>query len=120
MEASGAVVRPHVASSPSYQAYQLLHVGFVVAPLVAGADKFFGFLTNWDQYLAPAVSSVVPAHPFMLAVGVIEMVAAVLVAVKPRWGAYVVALWLLGIIINLLLLGRFYDIALRDLGLMLG
>lgn len=107
-------------SNPSHQAYQILHVAFVVAPLVAGLDKFTHLLTNWDRYLAPQVAAIVPAHSFMLLVGAIEMVAALLVAIKPRIGAYVVAAWLVGIIVNLLLAGGFYDIALRDFGLMLG
>jgi hypothetical protein len=107
--------------SPAYQAYQILHVAFVVAPLVAGVDKFFHFLVNWDMYLAPAVANIAPggAHGFMLAVGVIEIIAGLLVAVKPRIGAYVVALWLLGIVINLLMTWNFFDIALRDFGLFL-
>ena len=115
---------PRVTSSPSYQAYQALHVGFTIAPILAGADKFVGLLTNWDKYLAPAAANVItpvmPAHTFMLAVGVIEIVAGLLVAVMPRIGAYVVCAWLVGIIVNLLMLGSYYDIALRDLGLAIG
>jgi len=93
-----------------------------VAPLIAGADKLFHFLVNWDQYLAPRIAGILPVsgHTFMLAVGVIEIFAAVLVAVKPKYGAYVVMAWLWGIIINLLLVPGYYDIALRDLGLSLG
>ena len=107
---------------PAYQAYQILHIGFVVAPIIAGLDKFFHILTNWDMYLAPVIARVSPigGHGFMLAVGVIEMIAGLLVAFKPRIGAYVVAAWLVGIIINLLLIPGFFDIALRDLGLALG
>jgi hypothetical protein len=110
------------AQNPAYQAYLLLYVGFIVAPLIAGADKFFHFLVNWDQYLAPRIAGILPVsgHTFMLAVGVIEIVAAALVAAKPRFGAYVVALWLWGIIVNLLLVPGYFDIALRDLGLSLG
>jgi uncharacterized membrane protein YphA (DoxX/SURF4 family) len=119
---STAAVEPYtrVTSSPSYQAYQALHVGFTIAPIIAGADKFVGFLTNWDKYLAPFVGNYVPAHTFMLAVGVIEIVAGLLVAVMPRVGAYVVCAWLVGIIVNLLMLGSYYDVALRDLGLAIG
>ncbi len=108
--------------SPSYQAYQLLHVAFVVAPIIAGLDKFFHFLTNWDMYLAPAIAHLSPigGHGLMLVVGVIEIVAGIIVAVKPRIGAYIVALWLLLIIIDLLILPGYFDIALRDLGLLLG
>jgi len=108
--------------SPSYQAYQILHLAFVVAPIIAGADKFFHFLVNWDIYLAPAIPRMLgmSVHTFMLGVGVIEMIAGVLVAVAPRIGGLVVALWLCGIIVNLLMLGSYYDVALRDLGLALG
>ena len=110
------------ASDRSYQAYQILHIGFIVAPTLAGLDKFFHVLTNWDQYLAPAIAKILPisGHGFMLLVGVVEMVAGLLVALKPRIGAYVVAAWLAGIIVNLLVLGSFFDVALRDLGLLLG
>jgi hypothetical protein len=110
------------AQSPAYQAYLILYAGFIVAPLVAGADKFFQLLVNWDQYLAPAIAGILPVapHTFMLIVGVIEIVAAGLVAFKPRVGAYVVAAWLWGIIVNLLLVPGYYDVALRDFGLSLG
>src|SRR3954453_20013443 len=92
-----------IGSNPSYQAYQILHWGFVAAPLLAGLDKFFHVLVNWDMYLAPIVPRLLrlPAHGIMLGVGVVEMAAAVIVAVKPRIGAYVVAAWLAGIIVNL-------------------
>ena len=119
----GAVVpRSAVRTSPAWQAYQILHVAFTAAPLIAGIDKFFHLLANWDMYLAPQVAGAlpIPTHEFMLIVGAIEIVAALIVAIKPRIGAYVVAVWLIGIIVNLLLTGTFYDIALRDFGLMLG
>jgi hypothetical protein len=107
---------------PAYQAYQILYLGFIVAPLVAGLDKFTQVLTNWDMYLAPVVAGLLPfsAHTFMLFVGLVEIGAAVLVAVRPQIGAYVVAAWLAGIVINLLLIPAYFDIALRDFGLMLG
>jgi hypothetical protein len=107
---------------PTYQAYQLLHWGFVAAPVLAGTDKFLHLLTNWDQYLAPGLARMSPfgAHATMLVVGVIEVVAGLVVALKPRLGAYVVAAWLAGIILDLLLLGSFFDVALRDFGLLLG
>jgi hypothetical protein len=107
------------ARNPTFQAYQILHWGFVAAPVIAGADKFLHLLTNWDQYLAPALARLSPfgVHGTMLVVGVIEMVAGLVVALKPRIGAYVVAAWLVGIIIDLLLLGSFFDVALRDFGL---
>jgi len=117
-------VRPSstVAARPAYQAYQILHIGFAVLPIIAGLDKFFDLLVNWDQYLAPLVTRVLPvsAHGFMLAVGVIEIAAGFLVAFRPKFGAYVVAAWLWGIIVNLLLVPGYYDIALRDFGLSLG
>ena len=108
--------------SPAFQAYQVLYVAFIVAPLIAGLDKFFHLLTNWDQYLAPTVAHLLPVsgHTFMLAVGAIEIVAALLVALMPTIGAWVVAAWLCGIIINLLLIPGYFDVALRDLGLALG
>jgi hypothetical protein len=107
---------------PIDQAHMVLYAGFVLLPIVAGADKFFHLLVNWDQYLAPVVTRLLPvsAHTFMLVVGVIEIAAGLLVAVRPRIGAYVVAIWLWGIIGNLLLFPGFYDIALRDFGLSLG
>jgi len=116
----GAVAAEH--SRPAYQAYQILHFAFTVAPIVAGMDKFFHLLCNWDQYLAPWMARLSPigGHGLMLAVGVVEVVAGLLVAVKPRWGAPVVAAWLFLIIINLVSMGAFLDVALRDLGLALG
>jgi hypothetical protein len=106
---------------PAYRAYQILYIGFIVAPFLAGLDKFTNFLVNWEQYLAPAVEQLLPitGHTFMLLVGIVEMAAAVLVAVRPRIGAYVVAAWLLGIIVNLLLIPGYFDVALRDFGLAL-
>jgi hypothetical protein len=110
------------ARSRAYQAYLVLYAAFIVAPLIAGADKFFHLLVDWDQYLAPSIALRLPVagHTFMLAVGVIELVAALLVAVKPRFGGYVVMAWLWGIILNLLLIPGYFDIALRDFGLSLG
>ncbi len=109
-----------LAVNPSYQAYQILHVGFAIAPIVAGLDKFFHILTDWTMYLAPQVAAMVPADTFMKVVGVVEIVAGIVVALKPKIGGYVVGLWLLGIIVNLFLAHGFYDIALRDFGLALG
>jgi len=106
----------------SDQAYQILHFGFTLAPILAGLDKFLHLLVNWDQYLAPVIARMLPfsGHTFMLIVGVIEIVAGLLVWLKPRIGAYVVMAWLWGIIIDLLLVPGYYDIALRDFGLSLG
>jgi hypothetical protein len=105
---------------PSYKAFKILHFGFVAAPVLAGLDKFFDILVNWTIYLSPLVSNMINAQVFMKIVGVIEIVAGILVAVKPKYGAFVVAVWLWGIIINLLTIPGYYDIALRDFGLSLG
>jgi uncharacterized membrane protein HdeD (DUF308 family) len=106
----------------SIQAFRILRFAFTVAPIIAGVDKFLHLLTNWDKYLAPVVSNTlsVDAHTFMMIVGVIEVVAGVVVAVRPQFGGYLVAAWLLGIIVNLLIVGGYLDVALRDLGLLLG
>ncbi|HSO53814.1 MAG TPA: hypothetical protein VL330_13920, partial [Actinomycetes bacterium] len=103
------------------QAFRLLHVAFVVAPILAGLDKFFDVLVDWDRYLAPVATDVLPVsgHSFMLAVGVIEIAAGVLVAFRPRIGGYVVAVWLWAIILNLLIAGDYFDVTLRDFGLSL-
>jgi hypothetical protein len=108
-------------NSPSYQAYQILHIAFTVAPIAAGLDKFTHFLVNWDKYLSPAMPRLgLSVHSFMLAIGVIEVIAGVIVALAPRIGGWIVGVWLLGIILNLLTLPGYYDIALRDFGLALG
>jgi uncharacterized membrane protein YphA (DoxX/SURF4 family) len=125
---SGAAPAPAMSgissltTRPAYQSYLMLHIGFVLLPIVAGVDKFFHMLVNWDQYLAPQATEFLPVtgHTFMLVVGVIEIVAGLVVAIRPRIGAYVVAIWLWGIIVNLLLNHGYYDIALRDFGLSLG
>jgi hypothetical protein len=113
--------RSATATSPVQQAFLLLRVGFTVAPVVFGLDKFLGLLADWTTYLWPRVDALLPgtANQLMLAVGVVEIAAGVLVAVRPRIGGYVVAAWLGVIIVNLLALGGFYDIALRDVGLLL-
>jgi hypothetical protein len=110
------------ARAPAYQAFQLLHWGFVAAPVIMGADKFLNLLTNWEKYLAPSFLSLSPlsAAATMRAVGVVEIIAGLVVALRPRIGAYIVAAWLAGIIVNLLLVGGYYDVALRDFGLCLG
>lgn len=109
-------------SDYAHQAYMILLVAFVVAPIVAGADKYFDFLTDWSRYLAPIIptwTGIAPAM-FMMIVGAIEIVAGLVVALKPSFGGYLVAVWFWGIIINLLLVPGFYDVALRDFGLSLG
>jgi uncharacterized membrane protein YphA (DoxX/SURF4 family) len=109
-------------SSPAWQAYQILHIAFTVAPILAGADKFLHLMVNWDQYLAPWIAALSPisGHGLMLVAGVVEIAAGVLVAIRPRIFAPVVAIWLCLIIVNLVSMGAYFDIALRDLGLALG
>jgi hypothetical protein len=106
----------------AHQAFLLLRTVFTIAPILFGLDKFAGLLTDWESYLAPQFDALFPgtAHTAMLVVGMVEILAGVLVAVAPRIGGYVVAGWLAGIILNLLLLGDFYDVALRDFGLLVG
>lgn len=108
-------------ADPVYQSFLLLRIGFTVAPILFGIDKFFDWMVDWPIYLAPEFNDLIPgdAHEAMLAVGVIEILAGLVVAVAPRFGGYLVAAWLAGIITNLLLIGDFYDIALRDFGLLL-
>ena len=112
---------PATLGDPSYQAFWLLRTAFTVAPIVFGADKFAHVLVNWDTYLAPRIADHLPltAHHAMYVVGVIEIVAGIVVAVRPRFGGYLVAAWLAAIIVNLLLIPGFYDVALRDFGLLL-
>ncbi len=114
--------RPVAWSDPRFQAYVLLWIGFAVAPIVFGADKFLGAMVEWPKYLAPGIDAIIPgsAQQFMYVVGAVEIVAGLTVALKPRYGALLVAGWLAGIIVNLLLSFGWYDIALRDFGLLLG
>lgn len=109
-------------SDPAYQAFVIMRVAFTVAPILFGLDKFFNVMVDWEQYLAPWINEIIPgsATTAMHLVGVIEIVAGIFVALKPRYGAYVVAAWLGGIIVNLLTYSGYYDVALRDFGLMLG
>jgi uncharacterized membrane protein YphA (DoxX/SURF4 family) len=109
-------------ADPAYQAFALLRIGFTVAPILFGLDKFANVMVDWSDYLAPWINDIVPgsANDFMYAVGVIEIVAGIVVALRPRYGAYLVAAWLGGIIFNLLTYSGYYDIALRDFGLLLG
>jgi hypothetical protein len=108
-------------ATPSYQAFQILHLGFTVAPILMGVDKFLGLLVNWDQYLPAFVNKMLGGrgHEFMYVVGVIEIVAGIGVFLKPKIFAYVVAAWLGLIIINLLMIPGYYDVAVRDFGLLL-
>jgi hypothetical protein len=127
---TATTVRPSAAADtrsadladPAFQAYSLLRLGFTVAPILFGLDKFLDWLVDWKLYLAPSLDDLVPgtAHQAMLAVGVIEIVAGLVVAVRPRFGGWLVAAWLGGIIANLLVLADHYDVALRDFGLLIG
>ena len=118
---SSSAAPDSTAASPAYQAFRILQVGFIAAPILAGLDKFFHLLVNWDQYLPSVVTRVSPigGHNLMLVAGVIEIVAGIGVALKPRIFAYVVAAWLALIIANLLLIPGYFDVALRDFGLFL-
>src|SRR5438094_10201519 len=110
--------------NPAFQGFVLLRTAFVVAPILFGVDKFFNFMVDWPHYLAPWIDRIIPgtAQQFMYVVGAIEILAGLVVLVSPRWGSLLVAAWLGGIIINLLTANppEYYDIALRDLGLMTG
>jgi hypothetical protein len=114
--------QPVQSDSAAQQAYTLLHIGFTIAPIVAGVDKFTQLLVNWDQYLAPWIASLSPigGHNLMLVVGVVEIVAGLVVWLRPRFGGYLVAGWLGGIIVSLLTIPGYFDVALRDFGLALG
>lgn len=105
-----------------HQAFLLLRTVFTVAPIVFGLDKFTNLLVDWTIYLAPVATAIVPlpAQTIMYVVGVVEVIAGIAVAARPRFGSLLVAVWLLGIIVNLLVLGGFYDVALRDFGLLVG
>jgi uncharacterized membrane protein YphA (DoxX/SURF4 family) len=115
---------PDVVAAAAHQAFWLLRIGFTVAPILFGLDKFFNWSVHWPDYLAGWINDIVPGsgQDFMYVVGAIEIAAGLLVAVAPRIGAFVVAGWLAGIIINLVTKNppEYYDIALRDFGLMLG
>ncbi|REE99369.1 hypothetical protein [Thermomonospora umbrina] len=113
---------PGVPADPGEQAYLVLRAVFIVAPVAFGLDKFTGLLADWPTYLAPWIDGLVPgtAQQAMYAVGAVEIIAGIVVAVAPRFGGPLVAAWLAGIILNLLTLGDFYDVALRDVGLLAG
>lgn len=110
---------PTISAVGAHRAFLLLRTVFTVAPIVFGLDKFTNILTDWPGYLAPWIDGIVPgdAQQAMYLVGVVEIVAGLVVAVRPRWGALLVAAWLAGIIVNLLTYSGFYDVALRDFGL---
>src|SRR5688500_553091 len=109
-------------SDAGHDAFLILRLAFTVAPIAFGLDKFFDVMVDWEQYLAPWINDIVPgdAGDAMHIVGVVEILAGLLVAVVPRFGAPLVAAWLAGIIVNLLTLSGYYDVALRGFGLLLG
>lgn len=111
---------PSPVGTGADRAFVLLRTVFTIAPIAFGLDKFAEVLVDWDPYLADWINNLVPgtAHQAMLAVGVIEIVAGIAVAVAPRFGALLVAAWLAGIIVNLVSTGDYFDIALRDFGLL--
>ncbi len=105
--------------SPSQQAYLLLHTIFTLAPIIAGADKFFHLLVDWDKYVSPLMASLspLPTHTLRLVAGIVEIAAGLIVFFRPRFGGWLVAAWLWAIILNLLAIPGYLDVALRDLGL---
>jgi hypothetical protein len=109
----------NAAPNPAFDAYRLLRIAFVAAPLAMGLDKFLNLLTQWPKFVCPLIANRIAPETFTRMVGPVEMVAGVLVLVKPRVGALVVATWLFLVIVNLLLIPGYFDIALRDLGLFL-
>src|SRR3954471_11207810 len=117
---STATHSPVRVDAAATQVFWVLRVGFTVLPIVFGLDKFANLLTDWTKYLAPQIDDLVPgtAHQAMLVVGVVEIVAGLVVFFLPRFGGPLVAIWLAGIIINLLLIGGYADVALRDFGLL--
>ena len=110
------------AMSQTQKVIMLLRWTYGLVPIVAGADKFLHLLTDWDKYLAPAIANILPmtTHSFMNIIGIIEIVAGVLVLIKPRIGSLIVGIWLVGIAINLLLTGQYYDVAVRDTVMAIG
>jgi uncharacterized membrane protein YphA (DoxX/SURF4 family) len=115
-------VSTRLRTDPAFQAFTLLRIGFTVAPILFGIDKFTNVMVDWSVYLAPWINDILPgsASDAMYAIGVVEIIAGLCVALRPRYGALLVVVWLGGIIINLLTYSGYYDIALRDFGLMLG
>src|SRR5689334_1720444 len=114
--------REAVRSDPAAQAYLIMRIAFTVAPILFGLDKFANVLTDdWTKYLSSEFNSLLPgsAATGMHIVGIIEVVAGLVVLVAPRFGGFLVAAWLGGIIVDLLLVGGYGDIALRDFGLLL-
>ena len=109
-----------VATSNVDRVTNILHWTYGLVPIIAGADKFANILTDWSQYLAPFVANIIPAQTFMMIVGVIEIIAGIVVLVRPKLGSLIVALWLIAIAINLLLTGKYFDVAVRDVVMAIG
>jgi uncharacterized membrane protein YphA (DoxX/SURF4 family) len=122
LAANYASQAPARTASKADQVTSILKWTYGLVPIAAGADKFTNILTNWDQYLAPTVTDIIPLQPqtFMSIVGIIEIVAGIIVLTRPKVGSLIVALWLIGIAINLLLTGQYYDIAVRDIVMAIG
>ena len=120
-DGANAHVQARRRSDPAYHAYLLLRIGFTVLPLLFGIDKYFNGLVYWPKYLAHWIAAIPPGTPqqIMYGVGAVEILAGLVVALKPRYGGYLVSLWLAGIVVNLFSYSGFYDIAMRDFGLML-
>ena len=120
--APASAVSTRLRTDPAFQAFTLLRIGFTVAPILFGLDKFTNVMVDWSVYLAPWINDILPgsADHAMYVIGVVEIIAGLAVALRPRYGALLVAAWLGGIIFNLLTYSGYYDIALRDFGLMLG
>jgi len=116
---AGKTSAASTAGNPAFDAYRILRFAFIVAPLVMGLDKFFNLLTQWPKFVCPLIANRVDPQLFMRCAGPVEMVAGVLVLLKPRFGALIVAAWLFLVIVNLLLIPGYYDIVLRDVGLLL-
>jgi uncharacterized membrane protein YphA (DoxX/SURF4 family) len=112
-----------VVSSPTVRSvWTILRITFGIVPIVAGADKFADLLTDWDMYLNPTIASMLPfsAHMFMQIVGGIEIIAGLLVLVKPAVGGWIVMLWLICIALQLIAMGKYLDVAVRDLVMSIG
>ena len=119
---TGVRTRDTAWSDSRYQAFMLMRLGYTVLPLAMGIDKFFNAMVSWPKYLADWIDNIAPgtAQQFMYFVGGVEILAGLLVLLKPRYAAYIVAAWLAGIVINLFSYGEWWDVGVRDIGLMLG
>ena len=112
----------HTSTSSTEKVISILKWTYGLVPILAGADKFTHLLTDWNKYLAPPIVDILPisTNSFMIIVGLVEIVAGILVIVKPKIGSLIVGLWLLGIALNLLLTQQYYDVAVRDTVMAIG